>query len=172
MSIEENLRKLSNRKGLYELTFEQCLFKMKESKYGDNYTNDILEQYKMYVELTDRINERLQRSDSYYMAINIATIGALGYFHLSPTLKDDVLIFILSIISYMAMIFCTSWSISIKSNRDLYRRKILIINSIEGLLPLSLFYTELKLDKGLKYSKPIIRAKLFSEDGLPFACLS
>ena len=128
------------------------LYKIEESDYSGNYRNDLLEQYKMYVELTDRINERLQRSYYSFLTINSAIVGGLGYFQIyggSDTADQSAFIsIVLAIISYLGTLSCGAWVISIISHRDLYERRLQIINSIEERLPLSLFYAESKLLEG------------------------
>ena len=156
MSIKEDWKKILevsrwvkalNRKGLHELTDEQYLFKTEESEYGGSYRHDLLEQYKMYVELTDRINERLQRFYYSFLTINGAIVGGIGYFqiHNNPELNGAFVLMLLAIISYLALFFCCAWAISIRTHRDLYERRLKIIESIEEKLPLSLLYAELKL---------------------------
>ena len=140
---------IKNRKDLRKLAIEKRLFNTDEDNYGSNYRNDLLEQYKLYVELTDRINERLHQSNSFFLSINLAAVGGLGYVMFgidSPQIHKHVIIVIsLIMFSYLAMIFCGAWVESIRSYSELRERKFKIIDSIEERLPLALFCAESKL---------------------------
>ena len=157
MSIKENLKKLENftkfskwvelfdRRDFDRIDVEQHLFKKEILEYKGNYENDLLEQYKIYVELMDRINERIQRSYYAFLTVNSAIVGGIGYFQIHNA-YDSVFAYIpLAIISYLALMFCLAWSISIKTLRRLYEKRFKIIDLIEERLPLSLFNAELML---------------------------
>ena len=82
MSIRGIYTKLSNwiknRKNVRKLTVEKCLFEMGEHNYGSNYKHDLLAQYKLYVELTDRIDKKIHRSNFHFVSINLICMVALG----------------------------------------------------------------------------------------------
>ena len=167
MSIKKNLERLNNftkfgkwtelfdRKNFDKLDDEQHLFKKKKHEYDGNYVSDLLDQYKMYVNLTDRINERIQQSQSFFLSINTFAVGALGYTTLEYGINGehpDITIMLL-VASVLATVFSVTWSISIVLHRKHRRRRFKVINLIEERLPLALFYTETKLlesEGGLK----------------------
>ena len=186
MFIKKNLEKLNNftkfskwtelfdRKGLDKLEVEQHLFKKKILDYKGSYENDLLEQYKLYVELMDRINERVQQSYYSFLTINSAIVGGLGYFqiHAKEVAENVFAYFLLLIISYLALIFCLGWLKSIKSLRDHYERRLEIIKLIEEKLPLSLFNTELKLHENIVGAKSGFRITYVLTEGLTLVLFS
>src|SRR5262245_9792406 len=50
-------------------------------KYPDGaFQNHLLEQYKLYVEMADRISQRRGTANTFFLTVNTAIIGALGTF--------------------------------------------------------------------------------------------
>ncbi len=153
MSLKKYLKKLGNfimrdnSKDLVKILNEKDLFRTDELKYGSNYRNDLLEQYKMYVELTDRLNGRLQQSNSFFLTLNIAAIGAIGYVHLGHDADSlsTLVTLSLTIISYLSVIICANWIGSIRLYKNIAVRRFEVIRTIEERLPLALFCTEFKL---------------------------
>ena len=58
---------------------ESTLFKIKQEEYGDRYRDDIIELYKLYVEMTDRISQRRDRANQWFLAMNTALISAIVF---------------------------------------------------------------------------------------------
>ena len=42
---------------------------MKPEEYGDKYSDHLLEQYKLYVEMTDRVSQRRERSNQFFITL-------------------------------------------------------------------------------------------------------
>ena len=42
---------------------------MTPEEYGDKYPDHLLEQYKLYVEMTDRVSQRRERSNPFFMTL-------------------------------------------------------------------------------------------------------
>ena len=145
MPSERDTRKLNDELNLHKFTDEQHLKQTGESDYKGNYGNDLLEQYKLYVELTDRINARIHQANTFFLSINIAAVGAVGYIKINSTSEHHEFATIsLFIIAYLAVIACTAWVRSINAYKELNERRLGTINLIEKRLPLNLFYPELK----------------------------
>lgn len=93
-----------------------------------------LEQYKLYVEMADRISSRRQNANSFFLSINTAIVALVSYVQLgnsdTATFKLHWLIAISGIfVSYM-------WYRLIRSYRDLNSAKFKVIHHIEQILPL------------------------------------
>jgi hypothetical protein len=54
-----------------------------QEEYGDNFKPHLLEQYKLYVEMADRISGRRQSANSFFLSVNTAIIAAVGYVNFS-----------------------------------------------------------------------------------------
>ena len=50
---------------------------MDRDKYGDNYQAHLLEQYKLYVEMADRISQRREQSNRFYAGLVSAIVALL-----------------------------------------------------------------------------------------------
>lgn len=89
-----------------------------------------LEQYKLYVEMADRVSNRRSTLNNFYLTLNTAIIALLGT-ALTNTSKN--LGITISIISFF---ICVLWSQKIDSYKNLNKIKFGIINKIEENLPI------------------------------------
>ena len=150
---------------LYKPIEKKFLFRMSKKKYGDKYSRDLLEQYKMYVELFSQSSALQQQSESLFLSVNIAVIGALGYTIIQVDSSFDEYIFItilLIIISLLTMVFCVLWIMKVKLHQIDHFRRFRIIYSIEMKLPLSIYHAEMKLAGSDRFRPYYILAKLTS----------
>lgn len=116
------------------------LYNISESEYGNNYKDHLLEQYKIYLEMIDRISSRRQSVNSFFLSINTALITLLGYkIVISNT---NHLIVIHTLVGLCGMILCYIWYRVIKSNKGLTSGKFKILHRIEKKLPVSPYDAE------------------------------
>ena len=118
---------------LKEENINQTLINENLKNYAEKF-NINLEQYKLYVEMADRISSRRQNANSFFLSINTAIVALVSYVQLgnsdSATFKLHWLIAISGIfVSYM-------WYRLIRSYRDLNSAKFKVIHHIEQILPL------------------------------------
>ena len=113
-----------------------------ETPYALNakYQDHLLEQYKLFVEMADRISSRRQTANSFFLSINTALIGLLGYFSVNdspqPGNSFNWMIAAAGItLSYL-------WYKIIQSYRNLNTAKFKIVHEIEKLLPLNPYEAE------------------------------
>jgi hypothetical protein len=113
-----------------------------EPQPGDGYPKNekwhghLLEQYKLYVEMADRISQRRTTANSYFLTVNSAILGFIGYL----TSKDSTeYLWLLAVaggtLSYL-------WYAIIVSYRNLNSAKWLVVHEIEKLLPISPYDAE------------------------------
>lgn len=57
---------------------ESKLFQKSEKEYGDYYKPHLLEQYRLYIESTEKISDRRQNANNYFLAINTALVSFLA----------------------------------------------------------------------------------------------
>jgi hypothetical protein len=102
------------------------------------YPSNLFEQYKMYVELMDRISQRRSNANSFYITANAALLMVASWF------KDDFgnYVYLISAIGIALAIF---WFFTINSYKQLNTGKFKVIHEIESQLPLRLFEYEWKL---------------------------
>jgi hypothetical protein len=103
---------------------------------NEKYQAHILEQYKIYIEMADRVSARRQAANSYFLAINTAIIGFIGY-----TIPKESTRY-LWILSAGGMAICYFWYRIIISYKQLNAGKFNIIHMIETHLPIRPYNAE------------------------------
>lgn len=102
----------------------------------EKYQAHLLEQYKLYVEMADRISIRRQSANSYFLSVNSAILAFVGYASSKET--SDYL----WLLGIAGIVISFLWFMIITSYRDLNTAKFTIIHQIETRLPLSLYDAE------------------------------
>ncbi len=119
--------------------------------HKDTYEGHYLEQYRIYLHIFNSTGDRRQKSNEFFLGINAAIIGILGYVE-TKTLPHSSIVFVL--IPFVGMGICYFWYRMILSYKQLNRAKFKVIHTVERKLPLSLFETEWNLlGKGKDRSK-------------------
>lgn len=127
---------------------------MKKEDYKGDFNKDLLEQYKIYIEMMDKISSRRYKSNFFYISLlsGIFAILSLIYeriFPLESSLSNISLIFILIV----AVCLCITWFIHIGSFRKLNDAKFEVINEMEKTLPYACYKEEWEKIKEKKYIK-------------------
>lgn len=107
----------------------------KKRDVDSEYDKRLFEQYKMYVELTDRISQRRSIANSFFLAANAALITIASWF------QDDLgsHMYLISAIGITLALF---WFFCIRSYGQLNSGRFKLIHEIERRLPLNLFAYE------------------------------
>ena len=98
------------------------------------YQDHLFEQYKLYVEMADRISSRRQTANSFFLSVNTVLIGLLSYLNISYFSETDYSFNWVTAIAGMALTYL--WNRIIRSYRDLNTAKFKVIHKIESVLPL------------------------------------
>lgn len=118
------------------------------STVADAKSDEILfEQYKLYVELLDRISERRQHANSFFLSINTGICAVAGYlFSKDSTPELRSLFWCLPLAGILLSYF---WFRMVKSYRDLNSAKFTVVHAIEERLPIAPYRAEwFYLDEG------------------------
>jgi len=109
---------------------------------NEKHTNldKILEIYKIYLQMADKISDRRQSANSFFLTINTVIIGFISYISISNTAHSSNLFYVL--VSIAGMVICYYWYRLIRSYKDLSSGKFKVIHQIESNLPLSPYDTE------------------------------
>lgn len=113
-----------------------------ESDYGDKYRDHSLEQYKLYVEMTDRISARRATANVFFLSVNtllLSIIGIISKIGDTPTGLDN-LWFIFAAIA--GVVLSLAWLEIVKSYRQLNSGKFKVIHMMEEKLPFAMYETE------------------------------
>lgn len=122
-----------------------------QEAYGESFVSHRLEQYKLFVEMMDKVSERKQGTNSFFLAINTAVLSLLGVsWSQSNLLLNDMWTII---IGGSGILLCTTWESMIQSAKTLNSAKFKVIHEIENQLPLKPYYAEWKVLKDGKDKK-------------------
>jgi len=61
------------------LNISDKLYSVSNKEYGSEYNSHVIEIYKLYVEMADRISTRRQLANSFFLSINTAIVAIVGY---------------------------------------------------------------------------------------------
>ena len=118
-------------------SFRDILRGVPASEYGERYRDHLMEQYKLYLELADKISDRRSQTNTFFLTINTGLISAIGIAVLvsDKTLPARILLPLLLSLGAAAILLCYSWYRSIKSYRGLNTTKFSVVHEIEKQLP-------------------------------------
>ena len=129
--------------------------------YGDNYGQHLLEQYSLYVEMTDRISQRRQNANGFYLSINTALLGIVGF--VASRCTPGQVFTMIAVISVAGMLMSYGWYRLLCSYRDLNTAKFAVIHAIEKQLPIAPYAAEWKAageGKSSKLYKPFTHIEI------------
>jgi hypothetical protein len=118
------------------------LFVVEQKDYGDTYKKDLLEQYKLCVEMADRISSRRSLANNFFLSLNTLLISVIGILSGLGSTSVDFTFTWAIIASFAGILFCLLWTTIIRCYRDLNTAKFKVINEIEKKLPAAAFQTE------------------------------
>src|SRR5215204_6700147 len=119
------------------MDLDEALYKTPASDYGAEYQNHLLEQYKLYVQMADKISERRQSANSFFLTVNTALITFVGLVA-SPDeggetgiVASPPLPWVL-VVAAAGVVLCYSWYRLVRSYRDLDSGKFMVVPAIES----------------------------------------
>lgn len=98
----------------------------------------LLEQYKLYVEMADRISSRRNLANVFFLSLNTSAIAAIGLVYQIENFESESLLLIIPSIAFLVL--CYVWFRLIKSYRQLNTAKYKVIGELEKMLPSSPYY--------------------------------
>lgn len=120
--------------------------------HDDSYQAAILEQYKLYVELTDRISARRGLANTFFLTLHGAILTVIGVFWKDR--PDGFSAWFLLPILVLALGLCLAWFWVVRSYRQLNSAKFAVIGALEQRLPASPWWNgEWKALKGEQKDK-------------------
>ena len=108
--------------------------------YGDSFTADLLEQYKLYVGSTENVSARRIASSRLLLALNAGLVALYG---IAPAGFGQG--WWALPVPLLGVIVCLLWYQVIKSHRDLNRVKFELIHELERHLPATPYTCEWRL---------------------------
>ncbi|OGU65723.1 MAG: hypothetical protein A2499_00695 [Stygiobacter sp. RIFOXYC12_FULL_38_8] len=119
----------------------ESLVSVTKDKYdATKYNDHILDQYKLYVEMADRISSRRLTANSFFLSLNSILIAFLSYVNFVGQKKIELNFNWL--VALAGLVLCYMWYRVIRSYRDLNTAKFNVIHQIEKMLPISPYDAE------------------------------
>lgn len=133
--------------------------------HNEKWYSHLLDQYKLYVEMADRISQRRTTANSYFLSVNSAILAFVGY--LTSKESTDFL-WLLAVAGGALTVL---WYSIIISYRNLNTAKWNVIHEIEKRLPISPYDAEwqaVERGKNARLYRPISHV----ESGVPWIFLA
>lgn len=104
---------------------------------AEKYQSAVLEQYKLCVEMADRISARRALANGFFLTLNTAVLTAVGVFwkdkpHVTAAFLIPPLVVLLAL--------CLAWFWLVRSYRQLNSGKYAVIGALEEKLPASPYW--------------------------------
>ena len=106
-----------------------------KDSYGERYTEHVLEIYKLYVEMADRISMRRQAANSFFLTINSAIVALVGYVNAIAMSEKSASYFYI-LVAVAGMLLSYLWYRLVLSYKQLNSGKFKVIHAIETKLPI------------------------------------
>jgi hypothetical protein len=133
---------------------------IEKSEYSENkelYQNHILEQYKMYVEMADRISSRRNLANIFFLTLNTTILGVIGFLFEKIQLINPSWLIIFPLLGILTLTIVWWWLL--RSYRNLNSAKFKVVGHLEKKLPSSPYWSaewkELGEGKDLKKYLPL-----------------
>lgn len=116
---------------------EKKLLNKSFSDYGENYHSHLFDQYKMYVEGAEKISDRRQNANNFFLTLNTVLISVIG---LSFQVKAfDNISWSRLLLSFLGVLICIIFWFLLRAYKQLNSGKFKVIHEIEQQLPLSIY---------------------------------
>lgn len=115
--------------------------------------DSLIEQYKLYVEMADRVSARRVDVGKLYVSL-VAALTAVIPLIVEQSSNSSGQKAILAILGVMGILLCIVWMVNIRSYKQLNSLKFRVIHEIEERLPFPMYQREweiLKDDKKNRY---------------------
>lgn len=100
-------------------------------------SKSVVDIYKVLIDMADKVSQRRQAANSFYLSVNTAIIGASAYIE---TVRADWTSTV--VISIAGIAISALWARNIVSYRTLNAAKFRVINEIEETLPIAAYTAE------------------------------
>lgn len=107
---------------------------MTPDRYGEKYPDHLLEQYKLYVEMADRISQRRDQSNKFYATVYSA-LAAVLLLAVRFDLSDSASAIAFLTVGIVGTALAFIWWLNIQSYRAINSAKFEVIQEMETKLP-------------------------------------
>ncbi|PZG02056.1 hypothetical protein C1I99_04260 [Micromonospora deserti] len=104
---------------------------------AEKYQAALLDQYKLYVEMADRISARRGLMNTFFLTLNTVIVTAFGAFWKDPPTAP---VWYLTAPAVVLLMQCAAWFWLLRSYRQLNSAKYIVIGALEERLPASPYW--------------------------------
>jgi len=119
------------------------LFQNNEENYGSLYKEHLFEQYKLYIDSIERVSNKRQSANNYFIAVNTVIISLVSLKIGGNFLQFEG--FMKPTIAILGIAVCFIFFFLMKSYKQLNTGKFKVLHQIEKKLPLDLYRYEWSL---------------------------
>ena len=139
---------------------------MNQEDYGERYQDHFMDQYKLYVEMADRVSQRRDQSNRFHSALLTGLLAVISVVaNLTNWQTSDHLPAVIFLtVALVGLVICAIWFINVRSYRQLNSSKFKIIHELEEQLPFPCYRKEwdiLRPEAGKKRYLQITRIEQF-----------
>jgi len=138
---------------------------MEKEKYGEYYQLHLLEQYKLYVEMADRVSARRGQTNSFYISLLSGLLAVLSLSNNKQVIPSVHYKVLLISVSAVGLILCFVWLFNIQSFKQLNSAKFKVVHEIEKFLPFACYDREWELIKQARNARYLQQTKI--EQSIP-----
>jgi len=113
---------------------------MLREEYGEHFNEHFLEQYKLYVEMADRVSERRAQTNRFYVSLLSGLLALISILRGNVLSELQTAVFVA--VAILGLLLCILWYINIRSYRQLNSGKYKIIHEMEQRLPFPCYNKE------------------------------
>lgn len=114
---------------------------MAQGKSIDDSQDLLIEQYKLYVEMADRISARRADTNKFYISLLTALLAAL-LLVVEKNIFTNIQGFVFAAVAILGIALCCVWVLNIRSYSQLNSGKFRVIHDMEKQLPYPCFDRE------------------------------
>jgi hypothetical protein len=116
---------------------QRDLFNKRIDELTPDEGRSVVEIYKLLVDMADKVSQRRQNANNFYLSVNSGIIGASAYISAIDHGAINIIV-----ISVAGLLVSALWKRNIDSYKDLNSSKFHVITELEKALPLSAFAVE------------------------------
>lgn len=135
---------------------------MKQEEYGEKYQEHLLDQYKLYVEMADRISLRRDQSNRFYSALLTGLLAVLAVV-VDRDILSEVQAVVFLAVALVGMAVCIVWLINIRSYEQLNSGKFKVVQEMEVQLPFPSYLREWEILRPSKEPKRYLPVTLIEQ---------
>lgn len=107
--------------------------------HREPYQSAVLEQYKLFVDMADRVSARRASTNTFFLGLNTAVLTVIGVLWRDKPVGPPTL---LAAPLLLLLVLCLAWFLLVRSYRQLNSAKYAVIQALEQRLPASPYRRE------------------------------